>query len=91
MKTWRHQMRIEAEQAILNGPDGPAKRFLLEVVKRREAAAGIKPFPAVAADNPKLQVFAERELPPADHANQTDEEFFTNNPVEADDEPWERG
>lgn len=99
----RREDRERAEKQILEGPDSPGKRFLLNIQAEREkrpmreAVAQSKTVPAEGAKPPKRvasgadidRLMTPRELPPAEDADLTDEEFFAKHPVESDG--WEQG
>jgi hypothetical protein len=92
-KPWATTARESVESRVLTGPDCPARRFLLEIQKRR-AKRPPQPLPPPGparkqADMKDLFDRINREIPPPAPAEAW-EDFAAANPVEEDDN-WEQG
>lgn len=99
----RREDRERAEKQILEGPDSPGKRFLLNIQAEREkrpmreAVAQSKTAPSEVAKPPKTvasraeiaRLMTPRELPPAEDADLPFDEWAAKHPVEQDG--WEAG
>lgn len=93
----RTEAREWVERHILDGPDGPGRRFLQQhgdvsaAVVAEALAVPTTPPPKHTATRAELDAL-DKALPPAEHENLTTPEFFAAHPVEEDDpadrEPW---
>jgi hypothetical protein len=80
------------EQDTLNGPDGPGRRSVLGRHAQYVPAVAEAMAMRVDAKPALIEAWAApASLPPTESEQQSDEEFFAANPVEADNQGWERG
>lgn len=99
------EARAQVRRDILDGPDGPERRFVLGLSRgqtMRGSMGESMSLPAAVAapaktsasreDLDKLEApFQPRELPEPAHASMSDKEFFAANAAEYDDQGWEQG
>lgn len=91
-KPWATTARESVESRVLTGPDCPARRFLLEIQKRRaKRPPQPLPTPGPPTNKPMKDLFdgINREIPPPAPAEAW-EDFAAANPVEEDDNSMER-